>query len=688
MKTPYIPKTHNGIPFSHLIPAKIDFEYNQSKEERMNIICCSIETEGNVHEFWVDHNESGTKELKKFLKERKLTHIWLSYNAVAEAASFISIGINPINYAWIDLQLEYKMLLNHWDKFRYGQQLLNGKEVTTKRPKSKWLQTEEERKATNSSKPETNLAACCYKLLGKKIDTQHKNEMRDLIINNPKGRAFTDKEKQYIQAYCTSDIIYLGNIFEKIRAIYNGEDNLKGKITWPHMAWRGNCAARTAYMTQLGYPVDTKKVTNFSNSVRSILDDIAIDINEQFPDMGVFQYNKSQNKYSKREAPQREWVKKSKYADRWRKTDTGKPSLSLDAFTDHFNFRHEYPEGNFPAQMIRYLKTKQSMNGFMPVAPGKKRKSFFDSLGSDGKVRAWLNPYGSQSSRFQPSASGFIPLKAAWMRSLIVPPSGYGMVGIDYSSEEILITALVAKDKDMYEAYVSGDPYYHFAKLAKAVPMDSTKKDNPVIRDKFKSTMLGINFGMAKVGLAKKLTEDTGVETSEEEAQKLIDMFYNAFPAYKEWRVSKLNDYRDRGYLYLPDGWIMFGDNDNDRSVLNCPIQGFGACILRRAIYEAQEKNIKVNIPLHDALYAQFPSKKLDKVDDLYDVMISSFTHYFQYDEEVYEWSKAIRLDVDVWGSDFKEGVGITPRGREFKSQKIYIDPRSAREYERFKKYF
>ena len=58
------------------------------------------------------------------------------------------------------------------------------------------------------------------------------------------------------------------------------------------------------------------------------------------------------------------------------------------------------------------------------------------------------------------------------MRSLCRPPKGKIIVGIDYKSEEFLISGLLANDKNMLDAYESGDVYLYFAKLAGAVPKD------------------------------------------------------------------------------------------------------------------------------------------------------------------------------------------------------------------------
>lgn len=685
-----IPQTHNGTPFNKLHRCYIDFEYNGTTEQRFNLVCVAFrfEARGEVDEasLWLHCDDIAKQKLKELLISMREDTQFIAFNVVAEASCFVSLGLDPTKFCWLDLQHEWKMLINHNHTYMYGKHLIKGKKRITKAPKSKYLQTEEERLASDNSKPPKNLAGAVFKMLDKEVDTSHKNEMRDLIISAPDE--FTPDQQQQILDYCMTDVDVLSPLRTAIGQAYmKHKAHRRGDITLADMALRGKTGARTALMTRIGYPVAPKKVRNFSNSVGKILEDICSDINAQFPDTKLFEWNKSRGAYSMKRQPQYDFIESSPYKDKWMKTNADQYSLSLDAWAKFYSFRHDYPQGNFPAQILRYLKTKQNLNGFMPAGT-QKRETFFDSYGSDGRARAWLNPYGSQSSRYQPKATGFIPLKSAWMRSLIEPPDGYCIVGIDYSSEEFLLSALLSGDEAMFKSYASGDPYLGFAKEAKAVPEEGTRVTHAEQRDLFKATVLGISYLMAKYGLAGKITEDTGKLCSPEEAEKLINTFFEVYSDYATFIERTLYEYSKNGYLRLPDGWLMFGDNSNHRSVSNCPIQGMGACILRKAIELAQDRGIKVIIPLHDALYAQIKYGDWGQIDLLADCMIEAFRFYFMNDPVAYERSKAIRIDIDVWGPGLTEGEKQTPKKRKVKTQKVYIDPRAKSEYERFSKYF
>ncbi len=655
----------------------IDYEYNHTNDPKLNLVCASYLQGNNLNSYWLHKRPHDQVILANDLMNNK--GIIFSYNVVAEARAFISMGLNPLDFKWVDLYLEYRMVTNHNHQVQYGKQLIKGKVKTVRPPSNKWDMSEEEIKAANFAKPEHNLGAACFKMLGVQIDTAHKTAMRNLIISCPKS--FSRQERTKVQEYCDSDVRYLPELWEEIKLEVHeliGDKQYSTYLQEAHK--RAEYSVRTAMMEALGYPINYQATRNFADSVPSILFELQREINELFPEIQPFELNKKDFKFVKKEAKLRAWV--SDYVEdtgvKWRLTDKGSYSLSLDAWGDHFSFRHYYPKDSFPAQILRYLKVNQNMNGFRP----SKKRNFWDSVGSDNRSRPYMGIYGSQSARSQPQATGFIPLKAAWMRSLIQPPKGRAICSIDYKSEEFLISAILSGDKNMMLAYQSGDVYLYFAKLAGAVPWDGDRKDFKDIRNKFKSTTLGISYGMTKWGLSKKLTQDMGVEVDEDEAQDLIDLFEDAYPDYMEFITTCLDNYEVDRYLKLPCGWYMFGDNNNFRSVGNFPVQGAGSSVMREAVTLCQDAGLDVIFTLHDALYIEFDSFMFEEVATFADCMVKAF-------HNVLPSATKIGIDVATWSNDYdsiEEEYEI--EGYEVKQSKIYVDERSKPEYEKFKKYF
>ncbi len=88
-------------------------------------------------------------------------------------------------------------------------------------------------------------------------------------------------------------------------------------------------------------------------------------------------------------------------------------------------------------------------------------------------------------------------------------------------------------------------------------------------------------------------------------------------------------------------------------------------------------------MPLHDALYIEYPVNDIGRVDLFADCMREAFIYYF----EDKKGAGIIRLDANIWGPDYEDGEAVTPGGIHCKKQKIYIDERSVSEYEKFKKF-
>ena len=676
-----------------LVP--IDFEYSGTSEAKLSLICVAFEYKGTDFEYWLKTASEFKACKAKILELRSKGVVFVCWNGIAEGQSFISLGIHPVKCKWIDLQVEWKMLTNHCNKWAYGKQLVQGKEVFLPIPEY----------GGEKNKAKTSLASGCYKLLDIKIDTEHKDKMRDICIRNDAQEL--RENRQDIQAYCLSDIKNLVPMWEVIKSEFNRlmtkktfyeNDPTRETVTIdmrPKMSevlLRGQDVARTAMTTSLGYPVNVEKMRNFSRNVPELLKELCEDINSQF-DLPLFKWNNKDQRYSKDTKRMKVIISESKYKDIWAKTKPstrfpeGSYSLKVDSFEKFFSYRHDFPKGDPFAQYMRYLKTTRSLNGFVPKGKSAKDKTtIYDSLGSDGRVRSYLNPYGSQSARFQPKMTSFIMLKSAFCRSLIEPKPGKAMAGIDYKSEEFLIGALMSNDKNMIEAYKSGDVYLYFAKLAGAVPWDGKKEDYKEARDLFKSTTLGISYLMGAVALGIKLTADTGKLYTPNDAKRLIDTFAKSYPDYTKAQDDIFETYKQMGCWKLPCGWTMLANNPNERSVKNMPVQGFGSSLLRKAIALSQDSGLVMPFTLHDACYIEFDSDNLKDVDTLKHCMREAFSHYFEGETKKLAHD-LIKFDVNIWSPDYEDGEFTTPGGITGKKQKVYIDERSVNEYKRFSKY-
>ena len=658
----------------------LDSEFNSSSEPNMNVLCFSliIDHDGTTtkHNIWTQ-DEEGVRRLHELVESCISDgHVFIAFAVTAEARALHSLGIDPMRIPWIDLQIEYRMLASNNNRVRCGKHLVDGKIKTLKPPLPKWDQPDG---YSTGGGVTFSLASCIYRFLGIRIDVDHKNDMRSLILDNME---WSGEERRQIMDYCMSDVVHLPRLTNiMMRLLWSQYLPADRRDLRGEMVLRGQYAALSAIMEAKGYPVALEEMKNFSASVGEIKAAMQRSIVQDFPEVNAFAANKSGTKYVQKTKPIREWVASQGHPN-WLKTEKGELSLSLDAFERYYSSRGD--KTNFGNRFTKFLREKQALNGF---TDNTTKATIWDSTGSDGRVRPYMGIYRAQTSRSQPKATAYIPLKASWMRYLIQPPEGKVIIAIDYSQQEFLLAGLVSQDRNMISAYHSGDPYLAFAIQAGGAPKGATKKTHSEIRDRFKSSVLGIQFGMGAKGLASKISQDTGEECSEEDAQDLINSFYEVYADFKEWREETWDVYRSMGYLKLRDGWTIWGDNPNMKSVLNFPIQGFGASIMRRGVYNCYRAGLPVIMTLHDALYCEVDkSKVLEGIDTLAECMGEAVTHYFQ-DTPMEEFAHC-RMDPQAWGYGFEEGEIIQTSIGPMPCQPRYISGRTRPDIERFKSFF
>lgn len=696
----------------------LDFEYNNTSEPKLNLVCCAFEdSEGKKGRVWLYHNKKKHEGLANLLKRyRDDGYIFVAYNATAEARGIISLGMDPRKVKWIDLHLEHKHLANENDAVKYGKQYAKSEKegwrvVETKRPPNKWARTVEQDRDASNQAVTPSFVSACFKFLNIKADGERKDFTRDLIIADKD----IEEHKQEILEYCESDVTPMPALFEAMKKtyVYLMKSLEQRESLHSEMLWRGEYAARTALLEMHGYPVKGDWIRNLVKNAPGVLKECQEDIMTQDLPVELFRWKRQTVKGPDGKSIRKmvngkekcvheqviafnqklvkeyftRYVKEKGLWGAWKKTDKGHLSLDKEMLEKYFNppQKYAYERDNIGQQLLRFKKLKTSLSGFLP--PSGSKEIITAKLGSDDRIRPWFGIYGSKTARNQPPSTYFIPLKCAWMRCMVVPPPGKMMVSIDYGSQEFLLAALESGDKSMFEAYASGDPYMAFAKIAGAVPPDGSKADYKLERTIYKTITLGISYDLGKDSMARDLTNKTGKEFTPEQAQDLINQFHKSFPDWSKWRQDYIDQYQYvTGFCRLKDGWCLWGDEDNARTIGNFPMQGMGSCILRKGTQLIQDAGLKLLYSLHDAFYIECDFEDYAAVDLLARKMREAFMFY--YEGELKERAGAINMDADVWSPQFS-GIShrMTPGKIPVKTQRIYIDERGAEEFHRMKKY-
>ncbi len=233
------------------------------------------------------------------------------------------------------------------------------------------------------------------------------------------------------------------------------------------------------------------------------------------------------------------------------------------------------------------------------------------AVGADGRNRCLLSPFRSITGRNQPSNARFIFGPSVWLRCLIQPEPGRAVAYVDWTQQEFGIAAALSGDPAMMDAYTSGDPYLTFAKQARAVPPDATKKSHPRERDQFKVCALAVQYGMGPESLARSLDQPTAM------ARELLRLHRETYPIFWKWSEAAVNHAMLRGWLQTVFGWqVHVGPRANPRSLANFPMQANGAEMLRLACCLATERGVAVCAPVHDALLVEGPDAEIETVVD------------------------------------------------------------------------
>lgn len=209
------------------------------------------------------------------------------------------------------------------------------------------------------------------------------------------------------------------------------------------------------------------------------------------------------------------------------------------------------------------------------------------------------------------------------IRKAFVAGSADGIiVSADYSQIELRIMAHLSQDQHLIQAFRNGvDVHAATAEKIFGVPHEEVTADQ---RRVAKTANFGIMYGISSFGLSQRL----GISRSE--AKKLIDDYFNAFPAIRSFIDDTIAAARENGYVetifgrrrYLPD---INARNATvralaERNAVNAPIQGTAADIIKLAMIGVDRKmaeeglRSKMVLQIHDELLFDTLSSEREKL--------------------------------------------------------------------------
>lgn len=172
-----------------------------------------------------------------------------------------------------------------------------------------------------------------------------------------------------------------------------------------------------------------------------------------------------------------------------------------------------------------------------------------------GKIHGSFNQYGAATGRFSSSEPNLqqIPSHMKNIRMLFMADHGYKLIGSDFSQQEVRVLAELSKDpaliksykenKDIYATVASGVYHMGYWDCMEHHEDGSPNPEGKKRRASCKSIVLGIMYSRGANAIAEQ------IGSTKQEAQDIVNNFYDSFPTVKSWMDDSLANLRKRGYV-------------------------------------------------------------------------------------------------------------------------------------------
>ena len=234
-----------------------------------------------------------------------------------------------------------------------------------------------------------------------------------------------------------------------------------------------------------------------------------------------------------------------------------------------------------------------------------------------GRVHTSYSLVGAQTGRLSSNDPNLqnIPIRTEigrQIRDCFVAEPGNVLLAADYSQIELRLAAHMADVPALKEAFAAGEDIH--ARTASEM-FGVVDRDT---RARAKTINFAILYGISRWGLGGRL----GVES--DEAQAMIDRYFERFPGIQRYIVHTLEQVRERGYsetLFGRKTWFPRISSKNpterqgsERAAINAPIQGTSADIIKRAMVRmnpalaaAGLPRVRMLLQVHDELVFELP---------------------------------------------------------------------------------
>lgn len=286
-------------------------------------------------------------------------------------------------------------------------------------------------------------------------------------------------------------------------------------------------------------------------------------------------------------------------------------------------------------------------------------ESLVGKIAEDKRVHTTYSQAGIATGRLSSANPNLqnIPVTSEFgrkIKSCFVASENYTLVSFDYSQQELRVLAHLTQEEKLIEAFKNNrDVHKLTASQIFNTDYDKVTKEQRAIG---KTINFGIIYGMGSFGLSEAL------QIPQHDADLFIKNFYKNFPKIKVYYDNFFKEGMKQNYVETLLGRRRFVflnpkqkfmDNQTRRILLNFPIQGTAADLMKKAMVEIDKKILKKNknifllLQIHDDLVFEMPTAnktQLNKViKEIKEVMC-----------DVYPLSVPIDVDIKIgtdWGN-------------------------------------
>ncbi len=257
----------------------------------------------------------------------------------------------------------------------------------------------------------------------------------------------------------------------------------------------------------------------------------------------------------------------------------------------------------------------------------KLKSTYTDSLQQQinpetGRVHTSYSLIGAQTGRLSSNDPNLqnIPIRTEngrRIREAFVAEPGNVLLSADYSQIELRLAAHMADVPALKQAFANGDDIHSLT------AMELFGEVNRDTRGRAKTINFSILYGISRWGLAGRMG------TTADEAQALIDRYFERFPGINRYIAETLEHVRETGYTQTLFGRKVHFTRikspnqaerqGSERAAINAPIQGTSADIIKRAMIRMAPALVSAGLPdvrmllqVHDELVFELPEAQVD----------------------------------------------------------------------------